>query len=107
MQVGTNDARNKDVVSDDIYDGLMELKTFSESKVPGLKVTISCPMIRRDNKWANAKLIQVTDRLKKSGLSIIENDTITHKHLSQKGLHLNQSGTKQLASNVIGFIKGI
>ena len=63
LQVGTNDAQNKQVTSDHIYDGLVELKSFAESLVPGIHVTISCPLVRSDNKWANEKLIRVEERL--------------------------------------------
>ena len=77
LQVGTNDARNREVTSDQIYEGLIDLKTFSEELVPGIIVTISCPMVRCDNRYANEKLIRVKHRLiednKNRGLNIIVN----------------------------------
>ena len=107
--MGTNDARNKEITSDHIYDGLADLKNFAESVVPGLHVTISCPMVRSDNKWANEKLIRVKQRLMEdneiSGLSIIANDNITYDHLSvRSGLHLKQIGTNLLSDNVSDYI---
>ena len=35
----SNDASNRNMTSDDLYDGLMDLKSFAESKVANLKVT--------------------------------------------------------------------
>ena len=86
----------------------MYLKTFAEELSPGIKVTISCPMIRTDNPLANKKLVQVKEMIKKvEGLSIIENDNITKDHLSVEGLHLKPTGTTQLARNMIAFMQNI
>ena len=105
LQAGTNDARNRDVTSDDIYEGLQDLKTFAESEIPGLKVTIACPMVRTDNKWANAKLIWVKNRIVRDKVCTILNDNIKVAHLSPRsGLHLKQEGTDILTSNVQNFI---
>ena len=111
LQVGTNDAQNKQVTSDHIYDGLLNLKSFAESMVPGIHVTISCPIVRSDNKWANEKLIRVKERLiddnKERGMSIIINENITYGHLSTRGLHLKQHGTNLLSDNVGNFINSL
>ena len=89
---------------------MMDLKASAESNVPGIKVHISCPMIRTDDTRANAKLVKVKKRLvearENEELSIILNDNITaEKHLSEKGLHLSGYGTKVLATNMIKFIR--
>jgi hypothetical protein len=111
LQVGTNDARKKDVTADDIYNGLMDLKKFAESVVQGIHVTISCPMVRSDNKWANNKLLDVTERLKADnldqGLSIMVNDNISYHHLGARGLHLKQTGTDLLSDNACNLIMGL
>jgi hypothetical protein len=104
LQVGTNDAQNRDVTSDKIYEDLIDLKNYCETTVPGIQVFISCPIVRTDNKWANAKLRWVKNRILREGLTTITNDNITVKHLSSKGLHLNQSGTDILLENVRDFI---
>ena len=109
--MGTNDAQNKQVTSDHIYDGQVDLKSFAESLVPGIHVTISCPIVRSDNKWANEKLIRVKERLmednKERGMSIIINENITYGHLSARGLHLKQQGTNLLSDNVSNFINSL
>jgi hypothetical protein len=60
--------------------------------------------VRTDNKWADAKLRWVKNRILREGLTTITNDNITVKHLSSKGLHLKESGTDILLDNVRDFI---
>jgi hypothetical protein len=108
LQVGTNDAAQKTSTPEDILKGIMDLKTFAEKTSPGVKVTISCPMIRTDNQQAHSKLLKVKKMLMETpGLSTIDNNNITEAHLSSKGLHLKQSGTVQLAMNMIKFMREI
>ena len=111
LQVGTNDAVDNKLSSDEIFDRIMDLKVFVESEVPGIKVTVSCPLVRTDNARANAKLLQVKNRLIRSSengqVTIIRNDNIDESHLSDKGLHLKQIGTKELAKNMIAFMREV
>ena len=103
LQVGTNDAAQRESSAQGIFNGIMELKTLAEKLSPGVKVTVSYPMIRTDNNVANQKLLEVKEMLQDChlrGLSIINNDNITVDHLSTKGLHLSQNGTTQLAKNM-------
>ena len=110
LQVGTNDAA-RGTSAKDIFEGILELKTLAENISPGIVVTISCPMIRTDDPQANKTLLEMKGMLMESskqwGLSIIINDNILEDHLSKKGLHLKQSGTVQLAQNMIAFMRGI
>ena len=55
LHVHSNDASNKDTTSDEMFDSLVALKTFAENKVEGMKVTLSCPILRTDNAIANFK----------------------------------------------------
>jgi hypothetical protein len=108
LQVGTNDAVKKNTSPQEIFEGIMLLKELAEELSPGIKVTISCPMVRTDDQMANEKLLEVKRLIKDvSGLSIISNDNIGVDHLSTKGLHLSPSGTTQLAKNMISFMQNI
>ena len=108
LQVGTNDAAQRDSTAGEILRGILDLKSYAEELSPGVKVTISCPMLRTDNPHANEKLLEVKKFLRETaGLSLIDNDNITEEHLSTKGLHLKQGGTIQLAKNMIEFMKNI
>lgn len=106
----SNDAGNKNVSADMLYDRLLDVKRHAENVVPGISVTISTPILRQDDPRANAKHSQLNNRLKQSGLSIIVNDNITNEHIGKgkgKGLHLNGHGTGKLAVNMITFIKDL
>ena len=106
LHVHSNDASNKNTTSDEMFDSLVALKTFAENKVEGMKVTLSCPILRTDNAIANFKQLQLKNRLKRSGLNIIENDGITHEDLGRKGLHLKPSGSTKLAKNILNYLRG-
>ena len=105
LHAATNDAVDVDTCADDIFDRLMDLKAFAESRVPGIKVTLSCPTLRTDDGMANAKLVQVKNRLKRSGVCIISNECISYDDLSLVGLHLKPSGTRKLAGNMIAHMR--
>ena len=105
LHVGTNDASKESTTSDMVYDELIHLKDYAESKVPGMKVIISCPVVRSDNKLANMKILHVRNKLKRDGIKIINNENVTYDHLGRRGLHLNRKGTSRLAMNMIACIQ--
>ena len=107
LHTSTNDAVERSTSADDIYDRLIDLKELAESSVPAIKVSLSCPTLRHDDGMANAKLVQVRNRLKRSGLCIIENDSIIYDDISKKGLHLKTSGTRNLAANMIAYMRSL
>ena len=59
IHIATNDALIKDKTSDIIFEQMLQLKRYVESNVPGIEVTISCPVIRSDNGLANLKIIHL------------------------------------------------
>ena len=93
---------NKNTTSKELFGRLIRLKHFAESKVPGIRVILSCPTIRNDDGLANAKLVHLRNILKREGYEIIN---ITYDHLGVKGLHLNQWGVGKLAMNMIHAIQ--
>ena len=105
IHAGANDATNNEKSADTLYNEIIRLKNFATSLVPGIIVTISCPIVRRDNGPANIKVIHLRHKLRKSGLNIISNDSVTYDHLGKKGLHLTQRGIGRLAMNMIDFMK--
>lgn len=105
LHVGGNDSTFEETSSDDIFDGLLELKNFAETEVPGIKVTFSCPTIRSDNHLACIKLMFLRNRLIRARENIISNVNIAQEHLGKKGLHLNQRGVSRLATNLKDYIR--
>ena len=108
LHAGTNDAVDINTSADDIYDRLIDLKRLAESSVPGIKVSLSPPTVRSDDGLANAKLQQVRNRLKRSGVCILDNNNIVLSDISKfGGLHLKPSGTKKLAANMIAYMRSL
>lgn len=101
IQAGCNDALEKS--SQMILDELLQLKHYVESKLPGVKVTLSCPVIRIDNSKARLTLLQLRSKLEKLEVPLIKNENIDVDCLGRGGLHLNEKGYKKLAMNFITY----
>ena len=76
-------------------------------QVPDSKVTISTPTVRSDYGKAELTVSQLTNHLHQLKTDIVDNTNITSRHTGIKGLHLNFSGTTQLANNFANVIKKI
>ena len=60
LHAGANDACNKEKTALMIFTEIKNLKKYAEAKAPGIKVAISCPIVRRDDDIANIKVIPVS-----------------------------------------------
>ena len=76
------------------------MRHYLENSIPGVKVFLSCPIVRTDNKQANVTLRKL-DQDMKSLENIIPNDNVDTYCLGKKGLHLNGKGCGRLAMNYI------
>ena len=61
------------------------------------------PTARTDRENAKKNNENLTNRLKKQGITYITHDSITHKHLYRDGLHLNSVGFSVLAENFLSY----
>ena len=68
-------------------------------------IFISTPALRSDNGKATLTVNQLTNHLLQLNIDIVDNRNIISKHLSRKGLHLNESGLRRLAINFLERIK--
>ena len=100
LHVGTNNAES--CTSREILDKLLKLKTFISEKCPQCQTIFSTPTIRSDKAKANLTVRQLTNHLLQLEM---DNRNITDRCIGRKGLHLNISGTIQLAKNFLNFIK--
>ena len=103
LNVGTNDS--VDSISDDILNNLSKLKRHIKKVMPFCEVIISLPTIRVDNKKANQILKDLNLKLKQTNFRLLDNSNIKGFHLGKKGLHFNSHATREIASNIISFIK--
>ena len=99
----TNDAYHS--TSRDILNKLLNFKSLIQEKLPDCKVFISTPTLRSDNGKATLTVNQLTNHLLQLNIDIVDNRNIISKHLSRKGLHLNESGSRYLAINFLERIK--
>ena len=80
IHVRTNDAVK--FTSRDIFNKLLQLKSFNQEKLPGAEITISTPTLRSNNGKAALTVRQLSNHLRNSKIDILANRNITGKHLS-------------------------
>ena len=103
LHVGTNNAES--FTSREILGKLLKLKIFISKKCPQCKTIFSTPTIRSDKVKVNLTVRQLTNHLLQLEIDVVDNRNITDRCIGRKGLHLNISGTIQLAKNFLNFIK--
>ena len=103
VHIGTNDAPSS--MSKEIQDNLLKLKSWVNEKLPQCKVCLSTPTLRTDNGKATLSVSQLVNYLLNLNIDAIGNRNIKNRHLSRKGLHLNDSGSKLLARNFLEKMK--
>ena len=103
VYVGTNDAPS--ITSREIQHNSLKLKSFVKEKLPQCKVWLSTPSLRTDNGEATLTVSQLVNHLLNLNIAVICNRNIKNRHLSRKGLHLNDTGSKLLARNFLEKIK--
>ncbi len=104
VHLGTNDCASK--WSYEVYQELQDFFIYINSFLPEAEIFISLPTIRTDNTKANATLTNFNTQLQKyNEFKFLDNSGINENHLGKKGLHLNAKGIKQMAKNIIYFIK--
>ena len=84
---------------------LLQLKSFIQKKLPYAEIIISTPTLRSENGKAALTVRQLTNHLINLKIDILDNSSITGKHLSQRGLHLNQSGSSLLTKHIISKLR--
>ena len=89
---------------------MLQLKSYIQEKLPDAEITISTLTLRSDN-GKTATVRQLTNHLINLKTDVLDNRNITGKHLSRKGLNLNQSGsnilTKDMISKLLKFWKSL
>ena len=102
LHIGSNDSPSKS--ANEIANEIGFLKLFIEQKVPGVKIFVSCPVLRLDNKKANNTLRELSVLLKSDGNTVC-NENVDSSCLGRKGLHLNPKGSGRLAINFISLMR--
>ena len=71
-----------------------------QEKLPDAEIILSTPTLRSDNGKAALTVRQLTNHLINLKIDILDNRNTTGKHLSRRGLHLNQSGSNLLTKKL-------
>ena len=64
LHVGYHDTTDPSKTADVVLHELVNLKTFIETLVVGVKVSVSCPLVRVDDDIADAKILDIRQKLK-------------------------------------------
>ena len=105
IHIGTKEAPSSMSKEGEIQDNSLKLKSLANEKLPQRKVWLSTPTLRTDNGKATLTGSQLVNHLLNLIIDVIDNRNIKNRHLSWKGLHLNDSGFKLLARNILEKIK--
>ena len=103
VHAGTNGAYH--LTSREILKKLLKFKSPIQLKLSDCKVFILAPTLRSDSGIAALTVNQLNNHFLQLKIDIVDNRNIYRKHLSRKGLHLNESGSRRLAINFLGPIK--
>ena len=103
LHIGSNDAPFK--TANAIANEITSLMSFIKKELPGVKIYISNPVIRLDDKKANNTLLKLADLFKQMEYDIILNDNVDANCLGKRGLHLNPKGSGRLAINFISVMR--
>ena len=104
LHIGSNDCSNNKT-SDVVLNELKLLIEHIKQLLPCGAIILSSPLIRTDNRTVNTIQKNLKVKMKNLYLPCLDNSNITHVHLSKKGLHLNEHGTRKMAKNIISLIK--
>ena len=105
LVIGTNDMQNEAVA--DVLKGIKALMVMILNELPTCLVAVS-EIIRRAGKSVdtiNGKINEFNSGLKSMNVDVLRQQNILPDHINQGGLHLNRSGDRQLAMNIIGKIR--
>lgn len=102
LHIGTNDLLSSS--PEEITTAIKKLAELITSH--GIRCVVSEITFRDDDLWEKAKDVNVLMK-KTLPCEVIDNSSISERHLNSSGLHLNQRGSGALAYNFISYIKSV
>ena len=80
-----------------------------KSKNANVNIAISSVFLQKKNTSLNVKAVETNEALKyycnMHGIDFIDNSSVGFRHLLEDGLHLNESGNKLFARNLLAHVK--
>ena len=103
IHIRTNDAPSSTFRN--IQDNIFKLISLVNEKLRQCKVWLSTSTLTTDHGKAALTVSQLVNHPLNLNIDVIDNRNIKSRHLSRKGLHLNDSGSKLLARNFLEKLK--
>ena len=98
LHIGTKDAF--DNTSREIFEKILNLKTYVRKELLKYKITISTPIKWHDHGKVSVTILHLSQKFKDLSISFVYNSSIGAFSLSNSGLHLNDKGLGRLAINL-------
>ena len=106
LHIGSNDCSKEAVkTSDEVLQEFKKLAEFISWNLPCTKLILSLPIVRRDSSVAHYVQRNLQLKMRRLLYPCLDHSNVDFSHLGKKGLHLNHSGTKLVASNIISLVK--
>ena len=107
LHIGSNDCftKNTGKTSDVILEEIKILVEYITKNLPYAKLIISLPIVRSDCSTSHHVQQILMIKLKRFFYPCLDHSNVDLSHLGKKGLHLNRSGTRLVARNIISLIK--
>ena len=103
VHVGTNDALH--FTSDEVFKNMTELRFLIQKMVPSAKINISSPILLVDKANSDINNKKFLSLLNSTDWDWIHHKSIDESHLNEYGLHINRTGSINLAKNLISGIR--
>ena len=103
IHVGTNAAPH--FTPDEMFKNMKELRLLIQKMVPSAKIIISSPVIRVDKANSDVNNKKFISLLNSTDWDCIHHENIDESHLNEYGLHINRTGSINLAKNLISGIR--
>ena len=103
IHVGTNAALH--FTPDEMFKNMKELRLLIQKMVPSAKIIISSPVIRVDKANSDINNKKFISLLNSTDWDCIHHENIDESHLNEYGLHINRTGSINLAKNLISGIR--
>ena len=102
VHVGTNDAPH--FTPDEIFKNMKKLPLLIQKMVPLAKIIFSSPVLRVDKANSDINNKKFISFLNSTDLNCIQHENIDEKQLNEYVLHINRTGSINLAKNLISGI---
>ena len=101
-----NEVNTENELQTDLLSLVGFIKAYQEHETGIIpEVILSGPILRNDSKKKRDTSLKLAQLLRNSDVHLLDNGNIEENRLSFGGLHLNTQGTRELAKNIISYVR--